>query len=89
MLYFLMGMRYHDLYQMKEVGDMENSDDFKSSLLETESVLRDIQNTGFKVSSEEIREMEDNQPHESDCAGGLAFLFLFIVLVSMSGVLAR
>lgn len=65
-------------------GDL---DLLEERLLETEVLLREMSATGFRVTVEDIREMEDNsQPDESDCAGGLGLLFLFIVMVSMACV---
>lgn len=65
-------------------GDL---DGLEERLLETEGLLREMSATGFRVTVEDIKEMEDNsQPDESDCAGGLGLLFLFIVMVSMACV---
>lgn len=66
-------------------GDL---DGLEERLLETEGLLREMSATGFRVSPEDIKEMEDiGQQDESDCAGGLGLLFLFIVIVSMACVL--
>lgn len=66
-------------------GDL---DGLEERLMETEGLLREMSVTGFRVTVEDIREMEDNsQLDESDCAGGLGLLFLFIVIVSMACVI--